>query len=292
MSNTFEIKDVPVYVKENIVGTELLLIDLGNEYRSLSLTELKRFTSENKVDKVTGSSLVPDDEIAKIHSRKHSVTGPDDHEFPEGDHNNEFLRKDGTFAQPTGSDIDLSSPGPIGEVAPNIVRGFIKEIIKNETCNLTPAEVAGTVINNYGQTDNITLYLPTAAPGMSCMFICSTVLEENINWSIWESGVGYMGIIEKEPEDILTKYLKISTDTEDEIIYLDGIAGFPKEYVGNNSIYIGDSITFVTFQTGENKWDWIATSNQGLWEAAKVVRWSVWESGATYQKIYPDLSNF
>jgi hypothetical protein len=46
MSNTFKIKDVPVYVKENIVGTELFLIDVGTEYKSVSLDTLKEFTDE------------------------------------------------------------------------------------------------------------------------------------------------------------------------------------------------------------------------------------------------------
>lgn len=37
---------------------------------------------------------------AQLHDRKHSVTSADDHDFPEGSHDDEFLRKDGEWATP------------------------------------------------------------------------------------------------------------------------------------------------------------------------------------------------
>ena len=55
----------------------------------------------------TGSDEVAagDHTHSDLHSRLHSVTSQDDHLFPEGDHGDEFLRKDGEWQLPSGTDF-------------------------------------------------------------------------------------------------------------------------------------------------------------------------------------------
>lgn len=145
----------------------------------------------------------------------------------------------GSGIQGGWSTTDLSSPGAIGETTPGTIRSLIKEVVKTETGNLAAAEVSGTIINNYGQSDDVTLTLPTAASGMSFMVVCGTTV---------------------------AKYFRIDSAATD-LIYLDGVAGANGEYVGIASATVGAAISFVAIQTGASAYDWIATSISGTWAA-------------------------
>ena len=119
----------------------------------------------------------------------------------------------------------------------------VNEIIKSSTATLTTAEVKGTIINNYGQIDNITLTLPTAAKGLTFMVVLGT------------TATG--------------KYFRIKADTNDQI-YLSGAGGGDNKYVGVASAKVGYTISFSSFQTGENTYDWLAIPIVGGWTAEVV----------------------
>ncbi len=123
----------------------------------------------------------------------------------------------------------------------NRITSLIKEVVKTSTGNLSTAEVSGTIINNYGQANNVTLTLPTATSGLSFMVVLGTTV---------------------------AKYFRIKANTNDKI-YLDGTAGTDNYYVGIASAAIGAMISFATFQTGASSYDWVATTISGTWEAQK-----------------------
>ena len=115
----------------------------------------------------------------------------------------------------------------------------VNEVIKSSTATLTTAEVTGTIINNYGQSDDTTLTLPTATKGLTFMVVLGTEV---------------------------SKYFRIKPDTNDKI-YLSGIAGSDGEYVGVSSAEAGNTISFTSFQTGTDTYDWLAVPIAGDWEA-------------------------
>ncbi len=121
----------------------------------------------------------------------------------------------------------------------NRITSLIKEVVKTSTGNLSTAEVSGTIINNYGQANDVTLTLPTATSGLSFMVVLGTTV---------------------------AKYFRIKANTNDKI-YLDGTAGTDNYYVGIASAAIGAMISFATFQTGASSYDWVATTISGTWEA-------------------------
>lgn len=112
-----------------------------------------------------------------------------------------------------------------------------ENIVKSSTATLTAAEVKNTVINNYGQSAESTLTLPTAAEGMHFVYILGTAAE--------------------------TSHIK--ADTSDKIV-LDGTALDDADKVSNNagSSVIGESLECWSFQTGASAYDWTCTSN-GTW---------------------------
>jgi len=119
------------------------------------------------------------------------------------------------------------------------VQGSVTEVIKTETGTLSAADVTGTILNNYGQTDDVTLTLPTAAAGLTFLCVLGTTV---------------------------AKYFRLKAGTNDKI-YLSGSAGADNEYVGTTSATAGASISFSTFQVDTNAWDWIAVIVSGTWVA-------------------------
>ena len=132
------------------------------------------------------------------------------------------------------SNIDVS------EINAGAVNVAVNEIIKSSTATLTTAEVKGTIINNYGQIDNITLTLPTAAKGLTFMVVLGTTATD--------------------------KYFRIKADINDQI-YLSGTGGGDNKYVGVASAKVGYTISFSSFQTGDNTYDWLAIPIIGDWVA-------------------------
>ena len=115
----------------------------------------------------------------------------------------------------------------------------VNEVIKSSTATLTTAEVTGTIINNYGQDDDTTLTLPTATKGLTFMIVLGTEV---------------------------SKYFRIKPDTNDKI-YLSGTAGADGKYVGVSSAKAGNTISFTSFQTGTDTYDWLAIPIAGDWSA-------------------------
>jgi len=115
----------------------------------------------------------------------------------------------------------------------------VNEVIKSSTATLTTAEVTGTIINNYGQSEDVTLTLPAAANGLTFMVVLGTEV---------------------------AKYFHIEPNANDKI-YLNGTAGADGGYVGVSSAKAGNAISFTSFQTGTDTYDWLAVSIAGDWSA-------------------------
>jgi len=115
----------------------------------------------------------------------------------------------------------------------------VKEIIKSSTTTLTTAEITGTIINNYGQSADVTLTLPAAAKGLTFMVIFGTQV---------------------------SKYFRIQPNTNNQI-YLNGIGIGNGKYVGVSSVTAGNAISFSSFQTGSSAYDWLAVPISGNWVA-------------------------
>ena len=114
-----------------------------------------------------------------------------------------------------------------------------KEEIESATDNVSAAQCYGSVINNYGQSDNATLTLPAAAVGMHFTVILGTTV---------------------------AKYYRLDPNANDYII-LDGVASTDGKYVGVASATIGGTISFRSVQTGASEYNWVAYTSTGAWAA-------------------------
>jgi hypothetical protein len=112
-----------------------------------------------------------------------------------------------------------------------------KEERESATDNVSAAQCYGSVINNYGQSDNATLTLPAAAVGMHFTVILGTTV---------------------------AKYYRLDPNANDYII-LDGVASTDGKYVGVASATIGDTISFRSVQTGASEYNWVAYTSTGAW---------------------------
>jgi len=117
------------------------------------------------------------------------------------------------------------------------------ELIKNTSATLNEKEVNGTIINNYGQTTDVTLTLPEAKQGMSFIVVLGT-------------GVA--------------KYFRIKANTNNKI-YLNGVAGALGGTIGIESAGAGCAISFVSFKTSENTYDWLAVAIYGDWDVVDLI---------------------
>ena len=112
-----------------------------------------------------------------------------------------------------------------------------KEYIKASTGSLSAKEVTDSIINNYGQSAENTLTLPTAAANMNFIAVIST------------SGAGAF-------------HIKAGASDK---IYLDGTALDDADKASCATPAVGNAIVFFSFKTGASAWDWIAESIQGTW---------------------------
>lgn len=137
----------------------------------------------------------------------------------------------------------LDSPGDIGETTPGSVRGTNTEIYKTENADspLTAAECAGTIVSNYGMTDNdCNIELAAAAEGLA--FVC--ILPA-----------------------VQARYFRLTAATGNKI-YLEGVAGADAEYIGVASGYdTGTAISMFCFKASDGGFDWFAIPLFGDWVA-------------------------
>ena len=113
----------------------------------------------------------------------------------------------------------------------------IKNIVKSTTGNLTAAEMRGTIVNNFGQSNDVVLTFDPAAEGLGFTVILGATV---------------------------AKYFRLDPNASDYIL-LDGVPGADGAYVGIASATIGNSIQFVSIQTGASEWNWMAYSVNGPW---------------------------
>ena len=136
------------------------------------------------------------------------------------------------------SESDISDLGSYSETghthSPSDVTNVT--VTKTATGDLSAAEVAGTIISNYGQGAAMTLTLPVAAAGMNFTFVVSTTGN--------------------------AVYLKANTNDK---IYLNGISTDDNDKIGMAVPVLGNCITLFAFQTGASAYDWVATSIDGVW---------------------------
>jgi hypothetical protein len=102
---------------------------------------------------------------------------------------------------------------------------------------LTTAECTGTVINNYGQADDVTLTLPAASAGLSFVVTLGTTTAH---------------------------YLHFDPNSS-EVIYFNGVALTGGYWAGIASCTIGATIIFHTFKTGASAWSWYVSPIYGDW---------------------------
>jgi len=114
--------------------------------------------------------------------------------------------------------------------------GNHKEEIEAATDNIAALQCRGSLINTYGQADDMTLTLPAAAAGLNTCVILGTTV---------------------------AKYVRVDPAAGDSI-YMDGATGGDGKYVGVASAVKGYMICLIAFQTGDGAYDWVA-SYIGAW---------------------------
>jgi len=143
-------------------------------------------------------------------------------------------------------DVDISDP----QVGDALVYDGTKwvsqnyEKLKYLTVTSSPYDLPsensyGTVINNFGQTADITVWLPYAEEGMSVMFALGKTT---------------------------SRMFRIRADS---FIYIDGVRLFYGYGVYLSSVKAGNAISFMTFYTDIDGWynyQWLAVPISGDWQ--------------------------
>ena len=112
-------------------------------------------------------------------------------------------------------------------------------VIKTTTGGLLMSECLGTIISNYGQTNNVTLTLPAAfANGSFIVRIDTTV----------------------------AKYFRLDPNGS-EVQMLDGTDLGAGKYIGLTSAAKGAVLKYITLRTGESSYQWAAYTVAGNWTA-------------------------
>lgn len=119
----------------------------------------------------------------------------------------------------------------------DLERNKFDEVVIAATGSITSAYFNGTVINTYGQTDDIVLTVDAATKGANFKVVGGTTV---------------------------AKYVRIDPNANDNIT-LDGIVGADGKYAGLTTVTKFDEIYFEAIQTGASSYDWKATSGLGAW---------------------------
>jgi len=133
----------------------------------------------------------------------------------------------------------LSQTAPEIQVLLTKLENFDDETIVSSSAELTLNQCSGGLINNYGQTDDSNIELITAVKNSKLIFIAGTTV---------------------------AKYLRFVPKAGDSI-YLEGVTTGDGKYVGLASVTRGDTIQFISYQTGESSYDWYAMPGVGAWTA-------------------------
>lgn len=113
------------------------------------------------------------------------------------------------------------------------------EITKASTGSLTTSEMSGLVINNTGQTDDVTLSLDPVAEGLNFIVALTTTV---------------------------AKYFRLDPNGS-EVIIFDGVALTGGYYVGIASAVEGAQIGFYAVKTGASTYKWYVNTISGPWAA-------------------------
>ena len=120
----------------------------------------------------------------------------------------------------------------------DLERNKFDEVVIAATGSITSAYFNGTVINTYGQTDDIVLTVDAATKGANFKVVIGTTV---------------------------AKYVRIDPAAGDSI-FPDGLTTTGDgKYIGNASVTKFDEIYFESIQTGASDYDWKVTSGLGAW---------------------------
>jgi hypothetical protein len=111
------------------------------------------------------------------------------------------------------------------------------ELVKASSGTIAVGEMKGQIINNYGQSGDVTLTMAAAFEGACFTVILGTTV---------------------------AKYFRLDPDAGDKI-YIDGTADADGHYLGIASAVAGAAVSFRAFQTGSSSYDWYASVVSGLW---------------------------
>jgi hypothetical protein len=125
----------------------------------------------------------------------------------------------------------------------NITKGIVTEsgnyIINIPSGgSLTEEDCSGNILNTYGQTDDMTVSIPSPSSGrLSFILTVGTTIDN---------------------------YIHIDPDVNTPI-YLRGETTGDGKYVGIDSAVTGFAISFITIQVSASKFAWLAADNTGDW---------------------------
>lgn len=111
------------------------------------------------------------------------------------------------------------------------------ELIKSSSVELSVSDCTGTFINNFDQDSDCLYELPEAAKDLAFEFLAGTTV---------------------------SKYVRFKAKSSDAIM-LDGSKGSDGGSIGITSVAEGNSISFRTYKTDDDSWDWFAISIYGSW---------------------------
>ncbi len=132
----------------------------------------------------------------------------------------------------------FGSPPAIGATLAGTIRALVDEDVEPATDTLTANQCSGGLINNYGQSADVTLTLPAAAAGYNFTVVLGTTV---------------------------AKFFLLHPNSAD-YIYLDGVLGAVHKGVQVASAAAGNAIQFIAFNTGgASTYYWHCTIISGPW---------------------------